>query len=269
MKRFPLLVLLLCCIAGPLRAQLYQPGEVLDYKISYRAKLFPNTVVGTARIVTTLEQDDEIGREVYRVEGVGRTLPSFRWVMNILDRYETRADCRTLRPLRFESDIREGNYRFRSTYRYDWEAMRVHTSWRSRRMERDTSMTMALGEASMDPVSLYFRLRGVDPDTLREGYTEMLEMVLEDTIRHLRFRFLGREVKKIRRAGTFRTLVFACQIGTSEGYSFTDGSEFRVWISDDRNLIPLYVESPIRVGSVQAYLADWQGLKYPLTSKIK
>lgn len=268
MKRFPLLVLLLC-LAQSMQAQLYQPGEVLDYKISYRAKLFPNTVVGTVRIATTLEQDAEIGREVYRVEGVGRTLPSFRWVMNILDRYETRVDRQTLRPLRFESDIREGNYRFRSTYRYDWEARRVQTTWRSRRMEHDTCKTMALGEASMDPVSLYFRLRGVDPATLEEGHTEMLEMVLEDTIRHLRLRFLGREVKKIRRAGTFRTLVFACQIGSSEGYSFTDGSEFRVWISDDRNLIPLYVESPVRVGSVQAYIADWQGLKYPLTSKIK
>lgn len=86
----------------------------------------------------------------------------------------------------------------------------------------------------MDPVSLYFHLRSIDPATLQEGKTEVLEMLLEDTIRHLRYRFLGRETKKIRSMGTFRTLKFACQIGTSEGYSFTDGTEFTVWISDDK-----------------------------------
>lgn len=94
-------------------------------------------------------------------------------------------------------------------------------------------------------------------------------MLLEDTIRHLRYRFLGRETKKIRSMGTFRTLKFACQIGTSEGYSFTDGTEFTIWISDDKNLIPLYIESPVRIGSVQAYISGYHGLKYPLSSKIK
>lgn len=33
--------------ALPAGAQLYQPGEVLDYRASYKAKFFPNTEVGT------------------------------------------------------------------------------------------------------------------------------------------------------------------------------------------------------------------------------
>ena len=83
------------------------------------------------------------------------------------------------------------------------------------------------------------------------------------------YRFVGREVKKIRTMGKFRTLKFACQIGTSEGYSFTDGDEFFIWISDDRNKIPLWLESPIRIGSICAYITGTKGLKYPLESKIK
>ncbi len=76
-------------------------------------------------------------------------------------------------------------------------------------------------------------------------------------------------MKKIRTMGKFRTLKFACQIGTSEGYSFTDGDEFFIWISDDRNKIPLWLESPIRIGSICAYITGTKGLKYPLESKIK
>ena len=323
MKKQIFFTVLFFLAALPAGAQLYQPGEVLDYRASYKAKFFPNTEVGSVR-VTTVEEEYE-GEPMYRIVAHGKTLPAFRWVMNVDDKYTILVDREELKTRRFESDIREGNYRFWSNYVYDWPEMTVHTRWQGRRMVRDTTKTMSLTPRSMDPVSLYFHLRSIDPATLQEGKTEVLEMLLEDTIRHLRYRFLvrdttktmsltprsmdpvslyfhlrsidpatlqegktevlemlledtirhlryrflGRETKKIRSMGTFRTLKFACQIGTSEGYSFTDGTEFTVWISDDKNLIPLYIESPVRIGSVQAYISGYHGLKYPLSSKIK
>ncbi len=112
-------------------------------------------------------------------------------------------------------------------------------------------------------------MRGhIDRQALRVGESQRFEMLLEDGIRTVRFRFLGREQKKIRKLGTFRTLKFTCQLVSSDGQSFEEGSEFLIWISDDRNLVPLYLESPLRVGSVQAYLTDYAGLKYPLESFV-
>ena len=121
----------------------------------------------------------------------------------------------------------------------------------------------------MDPVSLYFNLRSIDASTLKEGEQHNLEMVLEDTIRVLKFRLLGREVCRVPQKGRFRTIKLACTLGTSEGFSFTDGSEFFIWITDDKNKFPLLLESPIRIGSIRAYISDFKGLKYPLDSKIK
>lgn len=263
------LILLLAALlfSQSLRAQLYQPGEVLDYRVSYRAKLIPNTEMGSVRIATTLEKR---GNEtLYQVVGNGKTLPAFRWFMPVDDTYTILVDTLELKTRHFESDVREGSYTFRSRYRYDWPAMQVYTRWKSRRMEREAENTIRLTEQSMDPVSLYFLLRAMDVSTLKQNEPRQLEMLLEDTIRHLQYRFLGREQKKIRKMGTFRTLKFACQLGTSEGFTFTDGTVFYIWISDDRNLIPLYIESPVRVGSIQAYLSGYRGLKYPLESKIK
>ena len=94
-------------------------------------------------------------------------------------------------------------------------------------------------------------------------------MVLQDTIRRIHYRYIGPEVKKIRNMGRFRTLRFECELGTSEGFSFTDGTIFTIWISDDENKIPLYIESPVRIGSIQAYISGYRGLKYPLTSRMK
>ncbi len=265
MKRL-LFTILMLAAASPLAAQLYHPGEELFYRVSYKAKMFPNTEVGTVEVRTTEEQTD--GRTFYKVVGVGRTLPTYRWFFNLEDTYSVWVDTTTLRPERFESDIREGDYTFQSYYTYDWDDSTVSTRWR-RRQKPFREKRMPLTPESMDAISLFFNLRSAAAEDFEVGKPATLEMVLQDTIRQLHYRYLGRENKKIRNMGKFRTLKFECQLGTSEGFSFTDGTMFTLWISDDGNKIPLYIESPVRVGSINAYISGYKGLKYPVTSLMK
>ena len=145
MKKQIFFTVLFFLAALPAGAQLYQPGEVLDYRASYKAKFFPNTEVGSVR-VTTVEEEYE-GEPMYRIVAHGKTLPAFRWVMNVDDKYTILVDREELKTRRFESDIREGNYRFWSNYVYDWPEMTVHTRWQGRRMVRDTTKTMSLTPA--------------------------------------------------------------------------------------------------------------------------
>lgn len=263
MKRLLLFITLL-----PLAAfgQLYHPGEELRYSVSYRARFFPNTEVATVDVKTSKADFD--GKSVYKVVGHGKTLPTYRLFFSLDDYYTLHIDPETSRTIEFESDIHEGGYTFRSRFDYDWEKMEVHTRW-AKRQNPEQSKTMALTAESMDAISLFFNMRSSSAEQFREGEQQTLQMVLEDTIRYLNYRFIGRETKKIRLLGKFRTLKFACQIGTSEGYSFTDGDEFFIWISDDRNKVPLWLESPIRIGSICAYITELKGLKYPLESKVK
>ena len=122
---------------------------------------------------------------------------------------------------------------------------------------------------SRAPNSLFFPLRSAEAEDFSVGEPGTLHMVLQDTIKLIRYRYLGRENKKIRNIGRFRTLKFECQLGTTEGYSFTDGTIFTLWVSDDDNKIPLYIESPVKIGIIQAYISGYQGLKYPPDSRIK
>ena len=248
------------------QAQLYVPGETLHYRMSYKAKLFPNTEV--AKVVMQTTETTLDGMPVYKVYGYGETAKAFSWVLPVKDAYTVWVDPATLRTKRFDSDLHEGDYTFRSTYLFDWTNHNVHTRWRSRQRP-EKFKTMKISDQSMDPISLYFNLRTVKDEEIKEGFAKDLEMVLEDTVRYLRFRFDGKEVKKVRGLGKFNTLRFRCKIATSTATAFRDGTEFIVWISDDRNKIPLYIESPIKVGSVCAYLSSYEGLRYPLDCFVK
>ena len=265
MKRL-ITILLVLYATQSVSAQLYNVGERLDYRVAYKAKLVPNTEMATVTVQTTL--DTLGGKAVYRVMGLGKIMPEYRWFYNLEDRYDILVDTLTKRTQRFESDIHEGDYTFRSHYRYDWDSLKVHT-WAQSRQREPKQRTLSLTKQSMDPVSLYFNLRSIDATTIEKGKTYNLEMVLEDTVKVLKYRLLGREVCRVPQKGKFRTIKLACTLGTSEGFSFTDGSEFFIWITDDKNKFPVMLESPIIVGSIRAYISDFKGLKYPLDSKIR
>ncbi|MBR2025518.1 MAG: DUF3108 domain-containing protein [Alistipes sp.] len=270
MKRFfrgAILVWLLVVVATfSASAQRYFEGEKLYYRAAYRAKLIPNTEVGEVTVETT--SDTLAGKGVFRVRGNGRTLPFFRWFFDMNDTYHIWVDKISMLTQRFECDIKEDKYTFRSHYDYDWEARRVHT-WSQRRQDTPREKTMELTERSMDAVSLYFNLRSVDLRSFREGEEHLLDMVLEDTIRQLRYHYIGPESVKVPRLGKFDTMKFACTLGSSEEFSFTDGTQFFIWITNDENKIPVMLASPVRVGEVRCYLRKYEGLHYPLVSRIK
>ena len=265
MKRL-IFTLLITLTLGVAQAQLYVPGETLHYKMSYRAKLFPNTEV--ANVVMETSETTLDGQPTIKVFGMGQTAKAFNWIFPVKDAYTVWVDPQTLRTKRFDSDLHEGDYTRKSTFLFDRKNHKVHTRWRTKQHPEEFR-EMAISDNSMDAISLYFNMRTVDDSLIKDGFARDLELVLEDTVRYLKFRYEVREVKKIKNLGKFNTLKFRCKIATSDGYAFQDGTEFEVWISDDKNKIPLYIKSPIKVGSVQAYLSSYEGLRYPLDSFIK
>ena len=211
---------------------------------------FVNTDVAGVTFRTTL--GDYGGRRAYTVDAHGVVYPFYKWFFDLNDQYVSTLDSATLRPLELRSEIRVVNNTFRNHKNPDSNHKRLD-----------------LSDGSYDALASFFNLRCADLTGIERSGSSLMNLVLEDTIRPIRYRFLGREVKNIRGTGKFRTLKFRCELATSTGESFEDGSEFTIWISDDRNRIPLYVESPIRVGSIRARLISWKNLKYPLDSKIK
>ena len=241
----------------------FRNGEVLTLKVSYRAKLIPNTEVAT--VVMSVADTTINGHPYYCIYANARTMPSFRWFYNLDDTYRSYIDTTTFRPVLSTSQIRENGYRAWSRFEYDWDNG-VSVNTKQRKQDPPTEHQIPIEGESYDGVSLFYDLRTIDPATLVEDEDRTIALLLNDTVRYINYRYLGRERKKVRNVGTFRTLKFSCQLATSTGESFDDGSEFFIWISDDRNKIPVFFESPIRVGSVRAYISKFEGLRFPVES---
>ena len=112
---FSSILLLLLCLTA--KAQLYVPGETLNYRMSYKAALFPNTEVAKVMIQTSEATLD--GQPVIKVYGVGQTAKAFNWIFPVKDAYTIWVDPSTLRTKRFDADLQEGDYTRTSTFRYN------------------------------------------------------------------------------------------------------------------------------------------------------
>lgn len=245
----------------------FQAGENLTYAVSYKVGIVePDIATVTIKTINS----NVNGVPAYRVTAVAEVDSKWKWFFDMRDEYNTWLDRETLRPLYFSNNIKEGTYRFVSSYLYDWDNMTVTNDYKNLRINVPHQKVMPLTEQSFDGIAMFFNIRNKINADMRPGQTATIQVVMSDTIKHLQYKFIGVEERNISGLGKYRTLKFSCQLTNSADHdAFPDGTEFFVWFSDDRNRIPLYVESPIRVGSIKGYLSSYQGLKYPLGGKVQ
>jgi hypothetical protein len=73
----------------------------------------------------------------------------------------------------------------------------------------------------------------------------------------LNIRFIGREEVSTKK-GTFRCLKFHPML--QQGRVFKDKEDMTVWISDDKNHLPIRVQTEVLVGSIKMDLVDFENL---------
>lgn len=276
MKKFPIIPLLAVCALlattgggaqGQPRQELsFRPGEELTYTASYSAAILTTDV---ATITFRTSTDKIEGIPCYRIWAHGLTRPFYSVFFKMDDVYETWLEQSTLQPLLSTSEIKEGSYRYRSRLSFNWKAGMVYTFGKNLRKGYERGRTMEVAAADFDPVAHFFNLRSQPSiSTMKAGQKGRLNLVMVDTIRTIEYQFLGREIIDSPATGPVRCLKFTCQLAPGDAESFKDGTDFFVWISDDQNRIPVYLETPIRVGRVQATLTDWKNLAHPFSSRV-
>lgn len=276
MKRLTIIPLIAACVllaTGSVRAWgqapqelSFQPGEELTYTASYSAAILTTDV---ATITFRTSADKIEGIPCYRIWAHGITRPFYSVFFKMDDVYETWLEQATLRPLLSTSEIKEGSYRYRSRLTFNWKAGLVYTFGKNLKKGYERGRTMAVNASDFDPVAHFFNLRSLPSmSSMKVGQKGRLNLVMVDTIRTVEYKFLGKEVIDAPATGPVRCLKFTCQLAPGDAESFEEGTDFFIWISDDKNRIPVYIETPIRVGRVQATLTGWKNLAHPFTSRL-
>ena len=125
----------------------------------------------------------------------------------------------------------------------------------------DGKQRIDVPENIQDMLSSYYYARTLDFQNATIGDVYEIKTIVDGEIFPLKIKFLGRENIKIRN-GKFRALKFCPIIQT--GRIFKKEEDLTVWISDDKNKIPLCAKAKILFGSVKFEVIKYEGLLNPI-----
>ncbi len=192
-------------------------------------------------------------RDVYHVRFNVNSVESFDPFFKVRDRYETYLDVKGLFPWRFEQHIREGSFSRDFSAFFDQRKNSAKTS----------KGTYEIPDYVNDIVSAFYLARTFDFESLKVGESFHLENFFKDKVYPLDVVYRGKEKVKVD-AGTFNCIMIEPLV--VEGGLFKNEGNIIVWLTDDEVKMPVKVKSKILIGSIDAELTSYEGIKPKLAS---
>lgn len=257
MKRLFAITLILIFYAVPnLNAQkAFKDGEWFKFRIHYG--LF-NASYATLEVDKTRLNN----KPVYHVKGKGKSTGLLSLFFKVDDDYQTYIDPETGKPYRFIRRINEGGYTKDLEIDFDHKVNKAHVLNR----ETNNRRTFSTPNNVHDMLSAFYYIRNqIENEDLRPGDEMELNMFIDDENMNFKLVFLGREVIKTK-FGKVASLKFRPYV--LAGRVFKEKESLTFWVSDDANKIPLKIQANLAVGSLDADLESYKGLKHQFRIQI-
>jgi len=233
----------------------FDRGESLRYWVYYDAPLFGKIYAGKATLKVTKDTDQFNNRNTFHAIGFGRSTSSFDLFFKVRDRFESWFDEEDLKAYHYTRRTSEGGYKVEDDVDFDYDLLTA----KSRNKE------VAIGPNTNDMVSAFYFARNLNLDSLQIDDQFPINFYLDDSLYTSAIIYQGKEIVETS-MGKFRCLKFLPMVITGE--VFDNPYPMSLWITDDKNRIPILVKSEIIVGSIKAELFEFKNLKYPLESKL-
>ena len=235
----------------------FQPGEVVKYKAYYNWNF---VWLHAGEVTFTVDDKNYNGLDTYHFQAKGKTLKSYEWLYKVDDHFQSYVDQDNFFPVYFERRTREGNYRVHNRYQFDNKEKYIFSKTENSE-EPYNEDTLDITKPVFDVLTAIYYSRNIDYDNLEKGDKIPLPMVVDNKVYDLYIRYLGKESVKVKDNGRLNCIKFTAML--VEGTIFNKGEHLTVWVTDDKNRIPVMVEAKILVGSVKAIFKSAENLKYP------
>jgi hypothetical protein len=221
----------------------FKCGEQIVYRIHYG---FVDAGQATIKIQDSLVS--VLGRKAYHVVGTGISTGMVNTVFHVDDRYETYMDAQSLSPLMFIRRVSEGGFKMKQDMLFDQDYHMVNSSGKRYKVP----------PYIQDMISAFYYSRTFDYSNEKPGKIDSVVTLVDDQVWSLKIKFVRRDTISSD-VGKVACMVFEPMV--QKGRIFKHNDDLQVWISDDKNHIPIRAQANILVGSIKMDIMSWSGLK--------
>jgi len=225
----------------------FKRGEVLKYRVHYG-------FIDAGEAIVEVKDENKLigGRPTYHVVANGYSKGSFDWFFKVRDKYESYIDEETMAPWVFIRRCDEGGYKINQNYVFNQHKKTVDADGKN----FDTP------EYVQDLISSFYYARTLDFSTAKKGDIFTITSFVDNEIFELKIKYMGKETIKTN-LGKFKCIKFRPVV--QKGRIFKSEEDLNVWVSDDKNKLPIRAEAKILVGSIKLDLIGYMNLASPIS----
>jgi len=228
----------------------FKPGEWLKFRLHYG---FLNASYATLQVKNAKIE----GKSMYHVVGKGRTTGFASMFFKVNDRYESYFDKEEMKPYKFVRKINEGGYTKDIEINFDHKKDKAILNDKKHKQKKEFD----LQDSIQDLISAFYYLRNkYEPENLVQGESITLKMLYDDDgVFNFKLKYMGDEVLKTK-FGKVKCFKFRPYV--QSGRVFKEQESLSLWVSADKNKLPIRIKADIAVGSIKADLEQYNGLKH-------
>ena len=236
----------------------FKSGEKITYTASY-ALGFLYTDVAEVSLGINAENNQS---NQFKITAKGNTYSFYDKFFKVRDLYEARFLVPEFRSIYFHRDVYEGGYTVKNTYTFDWKNREINGTVEKKKGTNTVNIPMD-GKQPFDVLTCLYYFRNIDFGKGKINTVYPMSVMLDDSIYTIGCKYVGKEARKIK-ALNAKVNCLKLQLEVIAGEVFKGSEVITIWVSDDRNRIPLEMEFPIRIGKMKARIQKYENLKYPI-----
>ena len=229
----------------------FKPGERLDYNLHYGV-----INAGSASLEVSKKETQIAGQNHFEIDVKGTSNSFFDPFYKVRDGYQSYIDETTMLPSLFMRDVHEGSYARKENYIFIRRKNEVVSGKR----------TYCVPAGVHDLVSTFYYLRCIDFSKQKIGASFHLTALYNDSLLYTGIIYTGKETISTK-FGKMRCYVFHPIL--VKGRIFKNQEGMILYVSEDKNQIPVRIESKVYLDYVKADLEKYQNLKYPLDALMR
>jgi len=205
-------------------------------------------------------------QQAWHLKAVGKSLKAYDMLFSVRDTFETYSNYNTFKPIYSSRVMNHAKQNSVHQYWFDSASGKIDAQIKQDKKPVYHASLPAL-DNTYDLLATAYYFRKFDFNKLFVGQKVPYRMLIDRQVSDLFFRYLGKENVKTRNGKVYRC--HKVSVYLLQGDFFPEGEYMKIWFTDDKNHLPVQVETEILVGSVKALLLEPKSMKYPLTSQIK
>lgn len=237
--------------------EVFDLGEELTYKAT-----FLGMTAGKATTRVDKVSHKILGNNCYKIEVIGETSDWLSWVTRVKDTWGAYIDTTHFLTRASFRNIREGKYRKDEWVTFDHDAHQASVQVIDKKTNKyKPAKNFPLPANTTDIVGGFMQLRFIEFDHLKKGDTISIIGFHEDASYPLKIAYMGKEVVKTK-VGKIPCHLLTPKMPKNE--LFDGANSISVWISADKNKIPVKFSAKMFVGHTGIELTGFKGLKHGL-----